>query len=257
MSSILEVQGSNLVWTPLYELKCHLALVLFAKCMCNVAHPWFVRLTQFLNVAENPHDFHPYQTCTSSDMCREMGTDEIFGNNHQPSSSPHSSTSSSTSSMPNISNRTTVSVARSFNHRLYPTHHIRRSHLLPRSVVVDLLNDVVYPTTLPSSTARVLWLDSWPLILALTGFNWVLYIVRFDLRLGRLSPCPDRFGRSLLGSVGPHLHSHLAKSGSTDWFWPSQPLFRSGSTDRFSLNQVSTSAVWVFTHIMKISKITI
>ena len=24
--------------------------------MCNVAHPWFIRLTRFHTVAENPHD---------------------------------------------------------------------------------------------------------------------------------------------------------------------------------------------------------
>ena len=70
-SYILEVQSSNLACTPLYELNCHQALGLFAKCMCNVAHPWFIRLTRFHTVAENPHDIHPHQTRTSSGMCRE------------------------------------------------------------------------------------------------------------------------------------------------------------------------------------------
>ena len=55
-SCILEVQGSNLVCTPLYELKGHWALGLFAKCMCNVAHPWFIRLNRFHTVAENRHN---------------------------------------------------------------------------------------------------------------------------------------------------------------------------------------------------------
>ena len=62
----------------------------------------------------------------------------------------------------------------SSNHRLHPTHHIHRSHLLPRLVIVDLPNDVVDPTDLPSSTARVLQLESWLLLLMVTSFKWVV-----------------------------------------------------------------------------------
>ena len=41
------------------------------KCMCNVAHPWYIRLTRSHTIAENRHDIHPHQTLTSSGMCRE------------------------------------------------------------------------------------------------------------------------------------------------------------------------------------------
>ena len=57
MPNILYLRGARfLVCTPLYELKGHWALGLFAKCMCNVAHPWFIRLTRFHTVVENRHD---------------------------------------------------------------------------------------------------------------------------------------------------------------------------------------------------------
>ena len=122
-------------------------------------------------VAENPHNIRPHQT-SHPPVCAKKGEEARFRQwcatvilrvlvgfarlrlNFEHAHPFHT----------NHRSLTIHRISHAFpNCWLHSIRHIRRLHLLPRSVVVALSNNVADPVTLPSSAVHVLRLDSWSL----------------------------------------------------------------------------------------------
>ena len=160
--------------------------------MCNVAHPRFIRPTRFSHRSRKSSRHPPPPNRTSIGMSQERGRGEIFSNDDQPSSSVDSS---------DFVFHFEPAQSLQLNHHATDPPYL--SHVLEPSAASDPPYPVLASSSLigcsrspeqchRSDRSSFVHRACPSIGLTLTGFNRMLWIVRLHLRLGRLSPCPDR-----------------------------------------------------------------